>query len=127
DPPARAIFRSPNATAQGRPSQAPARSRIPSGARDARQRPSGPPPREGLVENARYAWGFLRDPIAFVSRRFEAYGDVYFVPGAGPGARKGPGLFVLRHPDHLHEVLVQRTSSFGKTHSAFRSLSRFLG
>jgi cytochrome P450 len=83
--------------------------------------PPGPPPRDGLVANARYFAGFLFDPIGFVGRRFEQYGDIYYAPSGGTG------LYVIRHPDHLHEVLVTRASSFHKTHSAFARLSLVLG
>ena len=83
--------------------------------------PPGPPPRDGLVSNARYFAGFLLDPIGFVGRRFERYGDVYYAPSGGTG------LYVVRHPDHLREVLVTRASSFHKTHSAFERLSLVLG
>jgi len=73
------------------------------------------------VANARYFAGFLFDPIGFVGRRFERYGDIYYAPSGGTG------LYVVRHPDHLHEVLVTRASSFHKTHSAFARLSLVLG
>jgi cytochrome P450 len=83
--------------------------------------PPGPPPREGVLDHARYFAGFLFDPIGFVARRFERYGDIYYAPSGGTG------LYVLRHPDHLREVLVTRASSFKKTHSAFARLSGILG
>ena len=83
--------------------------------------PPGPPPRDGLLSNARYFAAFVFDPIGFVGRRFERYGDVYYAPSGGTG------LYVVRHPDHLREVLVTRASSFHKTHSAFERLSLVLG
>lgn len=83
--------------------------------------PPGPPKRKGIVPSLRYYWGFLTDPIGFVRGRFESYGDIYYVPNSSGG------LFVLRHPDHLREVLTTRASSYGKQHSAFTSLSRVLG
>ena len=83
--------------------------------------PPGPPPRDGVLANARYFAGFLLDPLGFVGRRFERYGDVYYAPSGGTG------LYVIRHPDHLREVLVTRASSFHKTHSAFERLSLVLG
>ena len=64
---------------------------------------------------------FVLDPIGMVRGRFAAFGDAYYAPS------DDTGLFVLRHPDHLHEVLVQRASSFSKTHTAFRALGRVLG
>ena len=83
--------------------------------------PPGPPPRDGVLAHARYFAGFLLDPIGFVGQRFERYGDVYYAPSGGTG------LYVIRHPDHLREVLVTRASSFHKTHSAFARLSLVLG
>jgi len=83
--------------------------------------PPGPPLRKGVVSQARYYAGFIRDPLAFVSSRFERYGDIYYAPSSGGG------LYVVKHPDHLREVLITRASSFRKTHSAFELLSRFLG
>jgi cytochrome P450 len=83
--------------------------------------PPGPPPRNGAISQVRYLAGFFFDPIGFVARRFERYGDIYYAP------TKSTGLYVLRHPDHLREVLVTRASSFHKTHTAFARLSIVLG
>jgi len=83
--------------------------------------PPGPPPRKGVLPTLRYVWGFATDPIGFVGRRFDTYGDIYHAPGSPSG------LYVLRKPQHIHEVLVTRASSFGKKHSAFTQLSRVLG
>lgn len=88
-------------------------------------RPPGPPANNGgVIGQIRYAHGFITDPIGFVRGRFEQYGDIYFVP-----SRTGndAGLYVVRHPDHVREVLVTRASSFTKQHSAFRQLASFLG
>ncbi len=83
--------------------------------------PPGPRPRDGFLSSAKYYAHFFLDPIGFVGSRFETYGDIYYAPSAGTG------LYVLRHPDHLREVLVTRASSFHKTHSAFDRLSTVLG
>ena len=83
--------------------------------------PPGPPPRDGVIAKARYFAGFLLNPIGFVGERFESYGDIYYAPSGGTG------LYVLRHPDHLREVLVTRAASFHKKHSAFDRLSVVLG
>lgn len=83
--------------------------------------PPGPPMRKGIGPSLRYYWGFLVDPIGFVRSRFDAYGDIYYA------SNPSGGLFVLRHPDHLREVLTTRASSYGKQHSAFAQLSRVLG
>jgi cytochrome P450 len=83
--------------------------------------PPGPPPRDGILANARFFAGFFFDPLRFIGGRFEAYGDIYYAPSGGTP------LYVLRHPEHLREVLVTRASSFHKTHSAFERLSQVLG
>ena len=83
--------------------------------------PPGPPPRKGLVRSLKYYAAFALDPIGFVANRFATYGDVYYAPN------DDGGLFVLRHPDHLREVLTTRASSFTKEHTAFAQLSRVLG
>jgi cytochrome P450 len=83
--------------------------------------PPGPPPRKGVVQSLKYYAGFALDPIGFVADRFERYGDIYYAPSSDGG------LFVLKHPDHLREVLTTRASSFTKEHTAFAQLSRVLG
>lgn len=83
--------------------------------------PPGPPPRKGVIRSVPYYLGFARDPIGFVRRRFETYGDIYHV------ASKGPGLYVARHPDHLRDVLVTHAAKVRKEHTAFQLLSRVLG
>ncbi|MFO0555063.1 MAG: cytochrome P450 [Polyangiaceae bacterium] len=83
--------------------------------------PPGPPAREGLASSLRYAARFFFDPFTFVGGRFERYGDIYYAPA------KGVGLFVLRRPDHIREVLVTQADAFEKTHTAFERLSTVLG
>ena len=60
-------------------------------------------------------WAFLRfvrdmtrDPLGTIKRRFETYGDLYFTRS------QGDPLFVTRHPDHFHEVLVLKAGDFEK-------------
>ena len=84
--------------------------------------PPGPPTRRPGVGSLPYYLRFAADPIGFVKSRFDRYGDIYYAASAGSG-----GLFVLRRPEHLKEVLVTHASSFTKEHTAFRTLSRFLG
>ncbi|MBX3276111.1 MAG: cytochrome P450 [Sandaracinaceae bacterium] len=92
---------------------------------EAARRPPGPPPRAaGALGRLRYGLNFLLDPFGFVGGRFQRYGDVYFVDAEG-GAQ--PGLYVLRHPAHFEEVLVDKARSFDKGHSAFELLSELLG
>ena len=64
---------------------------------------------------------FFDDLIGVVGRRFAAFGDIYFVPNADGG------LYVIRHPDHIREVLVTNAECWAKTHSAFIRLGRVLG
>lgn len=63
---------------------------------------------------------FANDVVGVVGERFDAFGDVYRVPGKTP-------LYVCRHPEHLYEVLVERAADFDKGHSAFERLGEVLG
>ena len=58
-----------------------------------------------------------KDAIGTVKERFDAYGDLYL-----SGSDRAP-LYVTRHPDHIHEVLVTRASDFNKR----ADLEPFLG
>lgn len=84
-------------------------------------RPPGPPPRGGTLSSLGYYYRFLTDSLGFVQERFDRYGDIYYAPS------NGVPLFVLRHPDHLWEVLVRDGPKYGKTHTAFGRLEEFLG
>jgi len=77
--------------------------------------------RKGVVGSLRYFTAFALDPIGFVAGRFRQYGDLYFTP------TNDGGLYVIKHPDHMREVLVTRASSFTKEHTAFTMLQRVLG
>ncbi|MEM9453318.1 MAG: cytochrome P450 [Myxococcota bacterium] len=90
-------------------------------ARPAHVRPPGPPPRRGGLHSLGYFYRFATDPFGFVGERFERYGDIYFAPA------DDTGLFVLRHPDHIREVLALRANRYRKQHSAFARLSQVLG
>lgn len=84
--------------------------------------PPGPPPRDpGLIASLRYGARFFLDPIGFVGSRFDRYGDVYYAPSGGVG------LYVVRKPEHLRELLVTQADSFAKTHTAMEALSSVLG
>src|SRR5688572_5571928 len=87
----------------------------------ARLTPPGPPERKGLIDSLGYYYRFFTDPIGTVRGRFDRYGDLYYAPS------NGVGLYVIRHPDHLYEVLVERAADYGKTHTAFNQLTKFLG
>lgn len=93
----------------------------PTPARPAHVRPPGPPPRRGGLRSLGYFYRFATDPFGFVGERFERYGDIYFAPA------DDTGLFVLRHPDHIREVLALRANRYRKQHSAFARLSQVLG
>jgi cytochrome P450 len=83
--------------------------------------PPGPPLRRGLLGSLGYYYGFYNDPIGFVRGRFDTYGDIYYAPS------DSGGLYVIRHPDHLREVLVTRAAAYTKDHTGLRLIARFLG
>lgn len=84
--------------------------------------PPGPPPRvKGLIPSLRYYLNFFTDPIGFIGKRFDEYGDLYCVHN--PDGT----LYVLRHPDHIREVLLTRADDFSKQHTAFDALNQVLG
>jgi cytochrome P450 len=84
--------------------------------------PPGPPPRrKDLLGSLAYYWRFSRDPIGFVGDRFAKYGDVYYAPS------DGVGLYVIKHPDHLHDVLTANAAKYGKGHSALQRVSEIIG
>jgi cytochrome P450 len=83
--------------------------------------PPGPPERKGVLDSLIYYYRFFTDSIGTVKGRFDEYGDIYYAPSSGVG------LYVLRHPDHLHEVLVDRAADYGKTHTAFEQINKFVG
>src|SRR6476619_1639543 len=83
--------------------------------------PPGPPPADTFVRRLRHSARFFIDPVGTVAQRFERYGDVYRVQF------KDNALYVLRHPDHIRDVLVTQASAFGKGHTAFARLGDVLG
>lgn len=83
--------------------------------------PPGPPLRRGGLRSLPYYYRFATDPLGVVAERFDRYGDIYYAPS------DGTGLYVLRHPDHIRQVLATRASKFRKTHSAFERMQRVLG
>lgn len=85
--------------------------------------PPGPPPRKkGLLGRLAYYSSFVGDPLSFIRQRFDAYGDIYYVPSEDEA-----GLYVLRHPDDIREVLLARAGDWEKTHTAFDRLQQVLG
>ena len=87
----------------------------------AQHTPPGPPARKSTLGSLRYYRSMFTDPVGFVRERFDRYGDIYYAPS------NGVGLFVLRHPDHLHEMLAKNASAFGKSHSGLTRIERFVG
>ncbi len=79
-----------------------------------------PGPKPGTLGRIKTLVGFARRPLGFVGSRFQRFGDMYYVA-------HGDGLLVLRHPDHLYEVLVDKAAHFSKQHTAFEQLGRVLG
>ena len=84
-------------------------------------RPPSPPAPAGWVGRLRRFHAFVYDLIGVVGRRFASLGDIYYMPNADGG------LYVIRHPDHIREVLVTNAECWAKTHSAFMRLGRVLG
>src|SRR5690349_547807 len=85
------------------------------------EQPPGPPRADSFARRVRHYAGMMVDPLGTVARRFDRYGDVYRVQFA-EGA-----LYVLRHPDHIRDVLVTEAAAFGKGHSQFLRLNDVLG
>src|SRR5690606_35992779 len=64
---------------------------------------------------------FGRDTIGFSLEMFERYGDVVAIRFANMKA------YMMRHPDHVHQVLVSEASKFHKSPVYRLVLGRFLG
>ncbi|HET6336461.1 MAG TPA: cytochrome P450 [Polyangiales bacterium] len=84
-------------------------------------RPDGPG-RRSRLQRIYSGLQLLNDPFGTVMRRFKRYGDVYWVDQPD-----GRPLYVIRHPDHIKDVLVTNAAAFDKQHVAFHRLSRVLG
>jgi len=85
------------------------------------QQPPGPPPADTFARRVRHYASMMVDPVGTVARRFGRHGDVYRVLFAENA------LYVLRHPDHIRDVLVTNASAFGKGHSGLLRLGDVLG
>jgi len=86
--------------------------------------PSGPPAiGHNPLALLRYLRAFQTSPLEFVGGRFARYGDLYTT------SIRGTPLFVTRHPEHIHEVLVSKGASFAKPETGLgaKQLRRFLG
>lgn len=88
------------------------------------KRPPGP---ERVSANPLSLWAYMRrmqrDPVGRVMERFEEYGDIYYAPFL----RRD--VYVLRHPEHIHEVLVAQAGKFEKPSEGLTAnqLRRLLG
>lgn len=87
-------------------------------------RPPGPAPVTfNPLSLLAYSRRMRSGPTERVRERFEQYGDIYCAPFLGRD------VFVLRHPDHLQEVLVTQASKFEKPREGItaRQLKLLLG
>jgi cytochrome P450 len=64
-----------------------------------------------------------REPVQRVQERFERYGDIYYAPFLKRD------VYVLRHPEHIHEVLITQAGKFEKPREGLTAgqLRRLLG
>jgi cytochrome P450 len=89
------------------------------------KRPPGP---ARVTQNPLALWAYmrrmLRDPVSRVAERFAQYGDLLYY---APFLRRD--VYVLRHPQHLHEVLVTQAGKFEKPPEGLTAnqLRRLLG
>lgn len=89
--------------------------------------PKRPPGPARVSANPLSLWAYMRrmqrDPVSRVAERFDAYGDIYYAPFM----RRD--VYVLRHPEHIHEVLVAQASKFEKPREGLTAnqLRRLLG
>lgn len=87
------------------------------------KRPPGPPITKGGLALIRYFIKIQRDPAAFVTDRFERYGDLYYAPVGGSE------LYATRHPEHLQQALLKHSGRFKKMVGGrgTRALERLVG
>ena len=88
------------------------------------ERPAGPAP---VTKNPFSLLGYMRKmrtgAASVVGGRFDRYGDIYYAPFLGRD------VYVLRHPDHIREVLIRQASKLGKPTEGVsaRQLEQLLG
>src|SRR5690349_19684869 len=88
------------------------------------RRPPGPPRvTENPLALLAYMRRMRREPVGRVQERFERYGDIYYAPFLKRD------VYVLRHPDHIQEVLLTQAGTFEKPSEGLtaRVLRRLLG
>jgi cytochrome P450 len=88
--------------------------------------PPGPAPvGANLLAQLRFGLHVTRDPLTVMSGWFQQYGDIVHLQ-FGDSAH----AFLLAHPEHIHEVLVEKADYFHKAGSykdEKRGLTRILG
>jgi cytochrome P450 len=88
------------------------------------QRPPGPPRvSANPLSLFSYMQRMRREPVTRVQERFERFGDIYYAPFLKRD------VYVLRHPEHVHEVLITQASKFEKPSEGLTAtqLRRLLG
>jgi cytochrome P450 len=88
------------------------------------KRPPGPAPvTKNPLSLLAYARRMQSGAAERIGERFAEYGDIYYAPFMGRD------VYVLRHPAHLHEVLVAQANKFEKPSEGLtaRQLGRLLG
>jgi cytochrome P450 len=86
--------------------------------------PAGPAPFTTPLTQLRFGIALRRDPLGKFTELFQAYGDTFHLQFGETH------VFTLSHPDHFHEVLVEKAASFYKAadyKDEKRGLARFLG
>ncbi|MCA9903198.1 MAG: cytochrome P450 [Anaerolineae bacterium] len=84
----------------------------------------GPKPARNLLEQLRLMSQFDHDTLGMIQRGFDTFGDVWLIE-AGKMQQ-----FMFRHPDHYHEILITKASSFHKDlnyKDRKKGLGRFMG
>ena len=84
----------------------------------------GPKPADNLLSQINLAMEFDRDAIGLIMRGFRDYGDVWQI-SAGKSVQ-----FMFAHPDHFHEILLEKTDKFHKDKDykdTQKGLARFMG
>lgn len=88
--------------------------------------PPGPPPvGSNPLAQLRFGLNVTSDPLGVMSGWFKQYGDLVHLQFG----ESGHG-YMLSHPDHIHEVLIEKADMFHKAGSykdEKRGLARILG
>lgn len=88
------------------------------------RRPLGPAPvTKNPISLLNYMRRMRSGAADIVEARFERFGDIYYAPFLGRD------VYVVRHPEHIKEVLITQGAKFGKPTSGMtaRQLDKLLG